>query len=260
MRIIMACFVILLYSLFQLNAQEQIIHFVTDESPPYTINSKNKNELHGFMIDVAREVYNKAGYTIEVTFYSYKRSIQEVISGNADAVLLVAENSAPDLLYLKHPISKDRVVFYAKKGFQWKYTGIESLENIVIASGVGFDFADPELNSYIYDHYDSESSKVQLISGQDINYRNFRKLLMNRVDVVIATEKIGNYIAIKKNIIDKLEIVGASRLFIIAQTGFNPANENSQKYANILSNGVMQLDKSGELNIILKRYGVEKNN
>lgn len=249
------CILLFLFS-FTLMAEENTVYFVTDESPPYTINSKDSNLPQGFMIDVAREVFSEAGYKINIRFAPYKRSIQEVYEGNVNGVLLVAENTAPNLIYLKNPIAKDYVVFIAQKGKKWIYTGVQSLDNMRIGSGVGFDFADQEINDYIKRKSEEKSPLIQLISGEDINLRNFQKLVMDRLDIVIATEKIGRYIAQKNNLWDQLEIVGRSKTIIIAQTGFNPNETKNQRYADILSNGVLKLSQTGRLSDIMRKYGL----
>jgi polar amino acid transport system substrate-binding protein len=237
-------------------AEEKVISFLTDESPPYTILSLDERKLNGFMIDIVKEVFIPKGYKIDIRFVSYARSIVEVQNGNANGVLLVAENTAPGLIFLKTPMSKDKVVFFVRKGTEWKYNGINSLENMRIASGYGYDYADKEINEYIQTKEKEKSPLIQLITGEDINMRNFAKLLLNRVDIVIATEKIGVYVAKQNDIYDQIKKAGTSRNEIIAQTGFNPNDPSSMIYADILSSGVLELRKSGRMKQILSQYGL----
>jgi len=257
MRKVITCLMALVFSSI-ICAQERTVLFATDESPPYTINTNGSDKLQGFMVDIAREIFKNAGFGVDVKFTSYKRSIQDVHDGNANGVLLISRNSAPDLIYLKNPIVKDKVVFIVKKGNKWRYKGVQDLGNLRIGSGVGFDFADQEINEYIKKKTEENSPLIQLISGDDINLRNFQKLLIDRLDVVIATEKIGKYVAIENNVWNQLEIAGEAKNLIIAQTGFNPKDKDSQLYADILSAGVISLTQSGKLSMIMKKYGLEE--
>ncbi len=249
-------FIILLSSLTPLSGQNKKIRFITDESPPYTINGKNENDYKGFMVDIVHEVFEKLGFQVEIKFAPYKRSIQEIYRGNADGVLLLSPNSAPDFIFLKNPIYIDHVVFFTAKNSDWKYEGISSLSGKRIASGLGFDFADPEINEYIAKMSRERSPLLELISGEDINLRNFTKLLMGRTDVVIATEAIGVYVARQNNLSEKLKIAGKAKVLISAQTGFNPNDPDGFAYAEMLSHGVSELKKSGRINEIFGKYGL----
>jgi polar amino acid transport system substrate-binding protein len=237
-------------------ADDRTIIFTADDSPPYTIASPKDNGLEGFMIDVARAVFEKEGYRVRVNFLPYMRSIQEVREGRADGVLLVAEVTAPGLVFLKNPISREKVAFFVRKGETWKYRGVESLDAKRIATGFGFDFADPEIRDFIKRKSAEAPTMVQLISGKDVNSRNFQKLLSGRADIVIATEIIGTYVARQESIFEKVEIAGRSKSDIVAQTGFDPLNPAGALYADLLSRGVAELVRSGKMTEIKARYGL----
>jgi len=169
---------------------------------------------------------------------------------------LVAEATAPGLVFLKNPISKEKVAFFVKKGSPWRYSGVESLEGMRIATGFGFDFADPEIGDFIRRRSAEAPAMVQLISGKDVNSRNFQKLLSGRADIMIATEIIGTYVARQEGIFDQVEIAGRSNADIIAQTGFDPRDPAAAAYADMLSRGVAELFRSGRMAEIKARYGL----
>jgi polar amino acid transport system substrate-binding protein len=237
-------------------AEGKTIVFATDHSPPYTIAPGDESRQEGFMVDVARYAFENAGYEVRVYFAPYMRSIQDVRAGYANAVLLVAEATAPGLIFLKHPISREKVAFFVKKGSRWRYAGIQSLDNMRIGSGLGYDFADPDVNEYIRRKSAENPELIQLLSGDDVNLKNFRKLLLDRIDIVIATEYIGTYVARQNNLLAQIEIAGRSTAQIVAQTGFNPKDANSRIYADILSQCVLELNASGKMNEIKAKYGL----
>jgi polar amino acid transport system substrate-binding protein len=249
-------FLVLMCASSPARGDDGTIVFTADDSPPYTIASSKEKGLEGFMIDVARAVFEKEGHRVQVNFFPYIRSIQEVREGRANGVLLVAEATAPGLVFIKNPISREKVAFFVRKGAPWKYTGVESLEKMRIATGFGFDFADPEIGDFIKRTSAAAPTMAQLISGKDVNFRNFQKLLSGRVDIVIATEMIGTYVARQEGIFDQLEIAGRSRNDIVAQTGFDPRNPTSANYAELLSRGVAELIRSGKMREIMAKYGL----
>jgi polar amino acid transport system substrate-binding protein len=250
------CCLILACAAYAVRGDERTIVFAVDDSPPYAIASSTESGSEGFMIDVARAVFQKEGYRVRVNFFPYMRSIQEVREGRADGVLLVAEATAPGLVFLKNPISKEKVAFFVRKGETWRYRGVESLEAKRIATGFGFDFADPEIGDFIRKRSAAAPTMVQLISGKDVNSRNFKKLLGGRADIVIATEIIGTYVARQDGISDRVEIAGRSRSYIVAQTGFDPRDPASAVYADLLSRGVAELVRSGKMGEIKAKYGL----
>jgi polar amino acid transport system substrate-binding protein len=247
---------ILLLAAAPILAQARMIVMTSDDSPPYAIASAAPGEPAGFMIDVAKAVFEKEGYGLRVEFFPYMRSIQEVREGRADGVLLVAEATAPGLIFLKNPISREKVAFFVKAGSPWRYGGVGSLEGKRIATGFGFDFADPEIGEFVKRASADTPALVQLISGADVNSRNFQKLLSGRVDIVIATEMIGTYVARQDGIFDRVEIAGRSKADIVAQTGFDPRDPSASAYAEMLSRGVAELLKSGRMAEIKARYGL----
>lgn len=249
-------FLILLFAAAPARGADRTIVLTSDDSPPYAVAASAGGGAEGFMIDVARAVFEKEGYRVRVDFFPYMRSIQEVREGRADGVLLVAEATAPGLVFLKNPISREKVAFFVRKGSPWRYSGVESLERMRIATGFGFDFADPEIGDFIRRKSAAAPTMVQLISGKDVNSRNFQKLLSDRADIVIATEIIGTYVARQDGIFDQVEIAGRSKADIIAQTGFDPRNPAAAAYADMLSRGVAELIKSGKMAEIKARYGL----
>jgi polar amino acid transport system substrate-binding protein len=254
-RVALAC-LILLRAAAPARAEDRTIVLSSDDSPPYAIADAAEGGPRGFMIDVALAVFEKEGYRVRVDFFPYMRSIQEVREGRADGVLLVAEATAPGLVFLKNPISREKVAFFVRKGSPWRYSGVGSLEGKRIATGFGFDFADPEISDFIKRKSAETPAMVQLISGKDVNSRNFQKLLSDRVDIVIATEMIGTYVARQDGVFDRVEIAGRSKTDIVAQTGFDPRNPDAAAYADMLSRGVAELLKSGRMAEIKARYGL----
>ena len=99
------------------------------------------------------------------------------------------------------------------------------------------------------------SKMIQFVSGNDPLAKNIKKLAAKRVDVVIEVKPVFDSIASELGLADKFKAAGSdgnpSPIYIC----FSPANPKSKEYAKILSDGVIEMRKSGELAKILSAYG-----
>ncbi len=87
--------------------------------------------------------------------------------------------------------------------------------------------------------------------------KNIKMLLSGRIDAVIATEPVFWYFANRMDIKDQIKVSGVAVKPEKAYIAFSPVIPQSKEYAKILSNGVAKLRKSGELEQILIKYGLE---
>ena len=62
---------------------------------------------------------------------------------------------------------------------------------------------------------------------------------------------------LKKNgIKDHVKIAGKAKNQILAQTGFDPNNPESEYYSKLLSTTIKEMQSNGEMNKILSKYGL----
>lgn len=245
---------IIVFIIFQTSsvAYSDVITLVADKWCPYNCTPKTK--LPGFIIEIARYAFERAGHTIEYDVVPWARAIKKTRAGVYDGIVGTGSRETPDFIFPEYELGFAAHTFYVKKGKNWNYTGLKSLDQISI--GVIRDYSYGDLyNTYIKFHQDDES-KVQIVSGETGLGQNISKLLINRIDALIEDRTVFQYHLYKtKTPNDFLEVgVAYTEKVYIA---FSPLNKNAKMYANILSNSMNELRASKKLNEILGRYGVK---
>lgn len=242
----------LLLCAFSSSAFAEKITLAADEWCPF--NCAPDSDKPGFMIEVAQQVFAEHGYTIDYKVMAWSRAIREAEVGNIDGIIGAFKGDAPNFIYPDQELSILRNTFFVHKDQAWIYEGAASLEQIQLAAIAGYDYGD-ELREYIQQ---SGSEQVSLLNGQDHPLAKGIELLSRqRVDAVIEADPVFWYTAQMLGLQDKFQTAGHSDQPQNSYITFSPALEHSTIYAEILSKGIEKLRSSGELAIILSRYGLK---
>jgi len=225
---------------------------VGDFCPYQCVPEKEKGRI-GFMSEFTKVIFEKAGHTVNFTVVPFKRAIMGTEKGLYDALVCNTGHSK-SLLFSQQRIGALQQKFFVKEGSAWQYTGIKSLEGIVVASVIGYDLSafSPEYEAYI--QANSDTPAVQYIGGDDFILRNAKKILADRVTTYNEDAGLFNYATMKAGIGDRFRtagILGENSLYM----GFSSHNPKAQLYADIFDNGIQALRDSGELFHILESYG-----
>jgi polar amino acid transport system substrate-binding protein len=81
--------------------------------------------------------------------------------------------------------------------------------------------------------------------------------LAGQIRAVVDTEAAIRYISDEMNIQDKIECAGYGDEPAMIYIAFSPSKQGSADYARILSEGIIELRKTGELQVILNKYGLQ---
>lgn len=229
------------------------ITLVADTWCPY--NCEPGADLPGFMVEIAETIFKKRGHAIEYKVTPWTRAIQDVRTGKSDGLIGPGKEDAPDFVFPTEKVALMKNVFYGKKGLSWKYTGIDSLKEKTLGVVKGYTYTD-EIDGYIKEN-EKMSQLVQVTSGENVLASNVKKLLAGRIDLILEDANVMQY-HLKKNALEK-EVVevgelAADDLYI----AFSPSNPLSRSYAEMISEGMILLRKSGELKEILEKYGIRE--
>ncbi len=227
-----------------------------DEWCPY--NCDPKSDKPGFMIEIAKEAFGKAGHTVDYQLLPWSRALREAEAGKIVAVVGASKEEADEHSLLAPSIEQgvSENVFIVKKGNVWRFKGVESLNEITLGAIKDYAYS-KEIDGYIKKNI-HDPNKIGLIAGEDALGIDFRKLLLGRIDVLIETKYVAQYKAKELSLQNEVEIAGVDadgdvRNFI----AFSSANPKSKEYANLLSKGTEELRASGKLKEILVKYGLE---
>lgn len=234
-------------------AGDSVITIVADDWCPY--NCVPDSDHPGYAIEAATEIFKKAGYQVKYEYVPWTRAIDGVLDGTYAGAVGAAKGDIPGAIFPEEALGYYGNYLFIRKGDTWRYTGVDSFKNIRLGV-IGDYFYTDEINAYI--EASKNSPQVDAIYGNNAAELNVQKLLDNKIDVYLEDSNIVFY-TIEQAGLDKekLEIagvIGDPEAFYIA---FSPLNPESQKWAEILSNGIRELRESGRLAEILQRYGLK---
>lgn len=219
----------------------------------FPMNGGPKDELPGYMIEMANEILAPHGHTVDYKTLAWEQSVADVRAGKFDCVVGAGHDDAPDFLFPGESMGKMRNVMYVRKGSDWKYTGIESLTAIRLGAIEAYTYSD-ELDAYI--EANKNSPKVRLINANNGLAQNIKKLKAVRIDAVVEADVVMQ--AKLKEMGMTGEIVSAGDLDSVDDLyiACTPAKESSKTYVKLLTDGIKALRESGRLKAILDKYGL----
>jgi polar amino acid transport system substrate-binding protein len=236
-------------------AHADAIKLRADSWCPY--NCDPASDHPGFLIEIARALLAPAGHSIDYRTMPWSRALTEVRKGRIHGVVGALQSEAPDLVYGRLPLAIDDSGFAVKKGVAFKYQGPASLNPYRIAVVVDYNYDGGEIDAYLKEQSEAKDNKdhIQFNAGDDVGVANLRKLMAGRVDIVMDSAVVLNYLVHQLNLTDKVDIVplGHPNEIYIA---FSPADPRAPGWAELLAAGLDPLRQSGELAAILARYSV----
>lgn len=208
----------------------------------------------GFMVEIARQVFEKNGIRVTYVTVPWTRAIHGTRTGQYDGIVGTGRSETPDFVFPGIEQGLACHTFYVKKGNAWRYDGPASLDQVTLgvirhySYGLLFD-------TYIQQHK-NDPARVQVISGESGLALNVRKLVANRIDVLIEDRSVFQYFLHQTGVPDEFEPAGIAGLEPV-YIAFSPNLADAPRYADILTREMIALRKSGALSDILKTYGLE---
>ncbi|MBF0120992.1 MAG: transporter substrate-binding domain-containing protein [Desulfobacterales bacterium] len=218
------------------------------------ISCEPNSDQEGFMVDIAKIVFKKEGHKVEYKNIPWNRTLEMARKGIINGVIGVYIEDCPDFIFPKNELAMIGFNIFVQKGNSWTYNGISSLEEINLAIIADYSYGN-EVDSYIKKNK-NKSSRLQIMYGDAPFKQNIMKLLMGRVDALIETDAVFWYTANKLKVTNQLKTAGVVTKPKESYIAFSPALPTSKVYAEILSNEIIKLRKSGELEKILIKYGL----
>jgi polar amino acid transport system substrate-binding protein len=231
--------------------QAATISLRADPWCPY--NCRPDAERPGYLIELARAVFEPLGHRIDYRTLGWKRTIEAVRRGEVDGLAGAGVEDAPDLVFPDEPAGVAEPVIAVRRGEAFTFTGPASLEGRVIGAILGYEFGGP-----VEDHlrrHARDGRRVQWVSGTDGAVQNLRKLLAGRIDGALDDRAVIDHYARELGIGERLELVGLGVRQPIG-LAFSPRRPEAEAHARAFAEGVRRLRASGELAAILARYGL----
>ncbi len=149
---------------------------------PYIVEEKSDGVIQGVGVEIAKEIVEGLGHTIQIRLYPWARAQRMIKDGKAD--VLIGPYKTPErekfMDYTSHHFYVDRIVFYAKSDRTLVWNGdFSSLQGKVIGTTLGWSYGTT---------FDQMKESLTLESVNDL-CTNFKKLVMGRVYLVPATNR-----------------------------------------------------------------------
>lgn len=212
-------------------------------------------EPEGYLLDIAREVFEATGYQVEYLNVSWARALQMARDGLLDAVVGAFVTDAPDFVFPQEPQGRSEIAFYTPADSQWVYEGLGSLEDQTLLAINGYSYSE-ELDRYITRH-NAEPTQVWMLSGPSPLNRAINLLDQRRADVYPEDVYVMTWAQNANPDIAPLRqggVLHQDDTFI----AFSPAKAESAELAELLSRGTARLRETGRMQAILADYGLSE--
>lgn len=218
-------------------------------------NCTPDSQKPGYMVEVAKEIFEQKGYTLEYQILPWARALSHARKGIIHGVIGPYIEDAPDFVFPEQELAMIGFSIFVEKNTDWVYDGIQSLS--LISLGVINDYAyNDKIDNYILENM-GEFNKIQISSGEVPLKRNIKKVLAGRMDALLESPPVFLYTAAEMGVKDQLKSAGQVVAPKKAYIGFSPRIPNAKKYAAWLSQGIEEMRKSGRLDEILGRYNLK---
>ncbi|CAK0764610.1 polar amino acid transport system substrate-binding protein [Azospirillaceae bacterium] len=237
------------------SARADVISVRADDWCPY--NCVPDSDKPGYAIEAAREIFTKAGHSIDYKQMPWTRALADCRKGSIDAVLGTSTDESPDFIFPVESVGVSDNTVVVKKGSSWRYQGVSSLEALKIGLVQGYVYSG-EIGSYLDGKIKGDVSKtnLSLVGGDSAIELNLKKLVAGRIDATIDSKPVLNYKIQSLGFSDKLDFAGTVDVSPI-YLAFSPERPKSKEYAEIYAKGLAEMRSSGRLKQILERYSVQ---
>jgi polar amino acid transport system substrate-binding protein len=233
----------------EVRSQSKTLSVPTDAWCPYICPDAAEP---GLMVDITQAIFEPAGYELTYPNVPYTRSLRGTEEGVYDIQLGGFEADNPNLVWNDEPLAVTVSCFFTTTDSDFVYDGVSSLEGRTLGHSQGYVYF-PEIDSYIADHADTD--KVSGTAGEKPVELNLRKLLRDRVDVIIGDVNVVRYTAQQLGDLDNIREAGCDEELPLF-AGVSPVRDNAQDLAERFDEGIADLRASGELDEILAKYGL----
>jgi polar amino acid transport system substrate-binding protein len=244
-------FLLLNFISFNLMAQKLLI--AADVWCP--VNCKESTENPGYMIEVYQHIFQKKGIQTEYQVMPWARAIIEAEKGNINAVVGAFRNEAPGFIYPKEELGLISNAFFSTNDTNWLYQNIDSLSSIRLGIIKGYNYG-KSLSQYI--QINTNSNRLVVLTGKnDVLSRAVNMLLAHKIDVLVESDIVFWYRVNQLGLSKQVKHVGQAGEPMKVYIAFSPGNKNSIDYAQILSDGILEMRSNGHLGRILFKYGLQ---
>ena len=225
-------------------AEDKTIRLATVQWEPY-YGSELKNQ--GYISELTRTVFERAGYDVEIRFMPWKRAIHDTKNGYYDGLMgLYHTKERAEWLDYSESIAAIRIVFFSRKGRDISYSSLTDLKSYKI--GIEREFA-----------YTKAFDSADFLNKEPVRegILNYRKLVKGRIDLVAASETVFLHMVNSEgeNASEELQVIEPPLTVSRIYNGITRKKEDHEKIVSDFNRALRQIKQDGTFAGILKKHG-----
>lgn len=224
---------------------QPVVHVVTEAWPPYVYEENGVPK--GFDYEITREILQGSGFEMRLSFYPWKRCLEMMRNGQADALLDAGINDErlQYMAFPAEPLSSSQTVFFHPVDKPFVFNSYEDLTGLTIGTQLGYYHAKQFMES-------DEFTRVPARSLEN----GFKMLLAGNVDLTAANRHFGLYTAHAMGISDQIgytdkPLSGGDNYMAFSRAGNHP------NLAHAFSEALKKYKTTPRYLEILARYGLK---
>lgn len=230
-------------------AARDVLRLCADEWMPF--NGAAGDERPGYVIELARAIFEPADVAVEYTVIPWEDALAAVREGRMSGAIGVNTAEGEGMVLPHEAIGAAPTCLMVRADSTWNYSNLMSFRDVKL--GVIKDYSYwPSLDEYIAK---KSGTGVVVVEG-DTPLDDLVGLLTDRkVEVIVESEPVLLW-HLRANNIDR------SRFRVVYKheaepiyIGFAP-NDDGRRLAALFDEGVKRLRAAGELDKLLRRYGL----
>ena len=225
------------------------VTIVSDRWYPY--NGTPNSPLPGYVIEIAQYSLAKAGHTIKYQLWSWEQSVDLVSKGSRDCLIGDYRSAIPSYAVPEQHMGVDQTVFITRKNNNWQYSGIESIKNLRIGTVHGYKYS-PEMHEYIK----TTPKNLSATKGKFALEQNISALVNGQLDAVVDSKNVLTASLKKQQWLEEVKFSGALNQPYKIHIACTPQKSQAIEYVKLIDDGLIELRATGQLDAILKKYGL----
>ena len=226
-------------------AQDKIIVLANETSwaPHYGKELKNG----GYTTEIISEAMNAVGYKVKIKWLNWNRALALATKGIYDGLgaCYYNEKRAKNFAY-SDAIGATQTVFFKLKNKDIKYSKFEDLKSYKIGTAKGYGYP-KRFTDAIY---------LKTIDAPKVEF-NIRKLLNNRIDLLISSKKVTQHLlnnSYKKDK-HKIEVIQPPIESMPLYVAFSKNSTEYKQKVKDFNHGLKIIKSNGTFDKILKKHG-----
>ena len=231
-----------------LYSQDEIRLAAPDNWCPVACSAEGS--LQGYYIDVAKRVWPKK--KIIYKNIPYSRAKQEALAGRIDAIPAALMAEVPGFILSRNPGSTVKFCAWTDLNSKWRYKKLESLVGMSVGLLDGYEYP-AKLQNFLEGNVGKLN--VEILKGRFVVKRLGEMVEMGRLDTFFEGKEVVEWL-IKDKKLPQLRNAGCLKDVVKAYLAFSPKLSTAKQMAEEYSVGLKNLELSGQLAKIKKKYGI----